>query len=404
MRIIEEIALSNFKSFKDTKIAFRDLNILVGANASGKSNLLSAFQFLNNIYLHDLKSAVQLHGGINNIKNLSTNDNIITISLSIYDGTEKKIQYQPFTRIFERIKYSISIFADDDFFEFLEEDFEISSHLKNNLGQREQEEILTVHKIADKITVSFDGDVSISPFDENIVHHDRRVTSTNTILHLYGDYLAPNLFDFPIYEFDASIKNNAVFAWEKTEINEDGMSLPVILEHIVKDEIQKKKLLRLLSYVLPFIKDVEIEKENQNGITTNEYTKWKVKEQYNSNLSLSSKLLSSGTILTTATIVALFFSKRKIQFFEEPERGVHPAIISALIQLFYEASENKQIFLTTHSPEIVRYCRGEDIILVIRDEQGHSSLEKPIEKDIIKTFLENDLTMESLFIDNLLEA
>ncbi|NJL77257.1 MAG: hypothetical protein HC892_21790 [Saprospiraceae bacterium] len=79
-------------------------------------------------------------------------------------------------------------------------------------------------------------------------------------------------------------------------------------------------------------------------------------------------------------------------------------LLAHFIQLFYEASKNKQIFLTTHSPEVVRYCKEEDIILVIRNEQGDSSLEKPIEKDIVKTFLENDLTMESLFIDNLLEA
>ncbi|NJL77255.1 MAG: hypothetical protein HC892_21780 [Saprospiraceae bacterium] len=68
------------------------------------------------------------------------------------------------------------------------------------------------------------------------------MTNTNTILHLYGDYLAPNLFDFPIYEFDPSIKNSGVFAWEKTEIDEDGISLPVILEHIVKEETQKKEI------------------------------------------------------------------------------------------------------------------------------------------------------------------
>ncbi|NJL77254.1 MAG: AAA family ATPase [Saprospiraceae bacterium] len=83
MRIIEEIALYNFKSFRDTKIAFSDLNVLVGANASGKSNLLSAFKFLNHIYLHDLKTAVQLHGGISHIKNLSANDNIVSISVNI---------------------------------------------------------------------------------------------------------------------------------------------------------------------------------------------------------------------------------------------------------------------------------------------------------------------------------
>ncbi|NJL77256.1 MAG: ATP-binding protein [Saprospiraceae bacterium] len=115
-----------------------------------------------------------------------------------------------------------------------------------------------------------------------------------------------------------------------------------------KKKLKKKKLLRLLSYVLPFVKDVEIEKENQNGIITNEYTKWKVREQYDNNVSLPSKLLSSGTVLTTATIVALFFSKRKIQFFEEPERGVHPAVISALYSAILR-SQQKQTNFFNHT-------------------------------------------------------
>ncbi|MEM2238555.1 MAG: AAA family ATPase [Candidatus Caldarchaeum sp.] len=44
---LRRIRLRNWKSFKDTVVELNDgLNVLVGPNASGKTNLLEAFKFL----------------------------------------------------------------------------------------------------------------------------------------------------------------------------------------------------------------------------------------------------------------------------------------------------------------------------------------------------------------------
>jgi predicted ATPase len=41
---ISHIKLSGFKSIKSAELDFNDLNILIGANGSGKSNLISLFK------------------------------------------------------------------------------------------------------------------------------------------------------------------------------------------------------------------------------------------------------------------------------------------------------------------------------------------------------------------------
>ena len=47
---MDSIKIHKFKSIEDAEIDLRPINILIGANGSGKSNFLSFFEFLNNLY------------------------------------------------------------------------------------------------------------------------------------------------------------------------------------------------------------------------------------------------------------------------------------------------------------------------------------------------------------------
>jgi predicted ATPase len=46
---IKRIRVTNFKSFKDLEVALGKFNVLIGANASGKSNFIRIFEFLRDI-------------------------------------------------------------------------------------------------------------------------------------------------------------------------------------------------------------------------------------------------------------------------------------------------------------------------------------------------------------------
>jgi AAA15 family ATPase/GTPase len=60
---IERLEIWNFKSFDHAVVDFGSLDVLIGANASGKSNLVQVFQFLSDIANKGLLNAVSLQGG-----------------------------------------------------------------------------------------------------------------------------------------------------------------------------------------------------------------------------------------------------------------------------------------------------------------------------------------------------
>ena len=69
--LIKKIRLKNFKNFKDVELELSDMNVLVGANASGKSNFLQALKFLKDIQEHGLENAISLQGGMEYLRNIN---------------------------------------------------------------------------------------------------------------------------------------------------------------------------------------------------------------------------------------------------------------------------------------------------------------------------------------------
>jgi len=67
---IKRIEIKNFKSFRHQKITLGQFNVLVGANASGKSNFLQIFKFISNIANHGLNNAISLQGGVEYLRNI----------------------------------------------------------------------------------------------------------------------------------------------------------------------------------------------------------------------------------------------------------------------------------------------------------------------------------------------
>ena len=57
MAILKKVVLSGFKSIKQMSLELRPLNVMIGANGAGKSNLVSFFKMLNEI----IGRRLQLH-------------------------------------------------------------------------------------------------------------------------------------------------------------------------------------------------------------------------------------------------------------------------------------------------------------------------------------------------------
>ena len=96
--IISRLILRNWKNFKELDVKLQDRVIIVGANASGKSNLLDVFRFLRDIAKAGggLQKAVTDRGGITKIRSLAArkNPNVeIEVHLSDFGSDEVLWKY-----------------------------------------------------------------------------------------------------------------------------------------------------------------------------------------------------------------------------------------------------------------------------------------------------------------------
>lgn len=84
------ITIEGFKSIRSIKdLYLRPVNLLIGANGSGKSNFLDAFVFLGETYAGNLGSYVAYYGGAEKQLHFgSKNTQRIYVSLKAYTGSE----------------------------------------------------------------------------------------------------------------------------------------------------------------------------------------------------------------------------------------------------------------------------------------------------------------------------
>ncbi|MEQ9353924.1 MAG: AAA family ATPase [Coleofasciculus chthonoplastes F2-STO-03] len=60
--MLQRIILNGFKSIKTMDLELRPLNVLIGANGAGKSNLVSFFKLLNEIMAGRLQQYIAMSG------------------------------------------------------------------------------------------------------------------------------------------------------------------------------------------------------------------------------------------------------------------------------------------------------------------------------------------------------
>ena len=68
---LTKLYIHNYKSFYDTTIELDKLNIVVGENNSGKSNLIDVLEFIDIAMSKDIERAIDDKGGYDKIKNYS---------------------------------------------------------------------------------------------------------------------------------------------------------------------------------------------------------------------------------------------------------------------------------------------------------------------------------------------
>lgn len=97
---------------------------------------------------------------------------------------------------------------------------------------------------------------------------------------------------------------------------------------------------------------------------------------------------SSGTLRVLALLVALRASpEANLIGIEEPENYVHPAALSALVDLLRDASERVQFLITTHSPLLLDILGQPEAVRVVRRDENGTSVAREPDPDGVRTAL-----------------
>ena len=421
---IKNLYIENFKSFGKVEIAFQAINLLIGANASGKTNLITLFEFLKNIQTFGIEEAISKMGGFSSLLNFNANSRGFTIRIELEDDeilyTEDISEGIQMLKKREKIFYEIDANQKDSHFQirekisFKEVFFEynpITEHQKglcevnygvtNKFGRFETfENQSVIEPLSNGITPVLAVDL---PFSAQMLATLNKEYKNRSILEYRGIFIPSNLFQFGIYDIQPHLSKLNNLNANIEVLNKDASNLTQVVNQILKKDVETvQQFIASVGGVLDFIEDIKVNRfENVLSL--------RVKEAYNKEFT-NSTLMSNGTASVIAMIVALYNQPFQISFFEEPEHAIHPALIELLVERLYAHIEytNKQIFVTTHSPDMLKafYEKGgvDNIFLVKRDSDSKyfTTIEALKHNEKITEFL-IELGIDELFIQELIK-
>ena len=400
---VESLHVENFKSIREVDVEFSDLNVFVGRNAAGKSNLFEVFQFLRDARGEGLDDAVQLQGGVEYLRNKHI---AAGRSLQIETSFESDSSYQPIEseeapeekRVDDR-EIVLRMSFEDSPYTVLSSSYRVEESIRSDRKKEEGNRIVRFPNIFEEESRLETGTGDITDIGEALSSPSKVVTESGIIYGInYSNIKAPN----PGKIFDVrprKIKNGDSLKG-RTDLQPDGSNLTLVIKKLLEDDDQKQKFLSLVSDVLPFVSDTKVEAMPDQSLFLEILEEFEPgQDQY-----IPAEMLSDGTLRVLALIYLLYFSDHEKIFIEEPGRNIHPSLIANLMLKMKDAAENtdKQIFLTTHNVEVLRHTPPEDVRLVSRDEDGFTQVERPAESERVQKFLENDLGMVDLYTENML--
>lgn len=333
---INNINIKGFKSIdsEGQNIPIGNINILLGANGVGKSNLISFFEMLKAITSGKFQNYVISNGGADNL---------------LHYGNKK-------TR---KISFKI------DFSE-------------NSLTRNYNSELL--FKVGNELFISQE---EIDFSDGAPIHGKSRISVNNAALES-GIFLKKvNEYNLPIksvnfldsfrpFQFSDTSKESkirsSVYIQDYKELHSDGGNLSAFL-YVMKNHIESEKYYqRIVKYVrmaMPQFHDFELSPSalNQKYIMLN----WHDKD---SDYLFGPHQISDGSLRFMALATLLLQPPKSLPsliLLDEPELGLHPSAISLLAGMVKTASQNCQVILATQSTTLINEFEAENIIIVERE-------------------------------------
>lgn len=329
--MIHRLRLQNFKSFRDATLELGPFSLLVGANASGKSNLRDAFRFLHGIgrgyTLTEIISEKRIEGekvwgGIRGgLRGLAFQDaETFVVEVSFSQPTDQPAQAPIDTHIHYRIEVAPG------------KNGTVPSIVAEQLWI-EHEEIFTHHSDRQPLLSS-----CLTTLDTTHPHY----ATIERFLHTNG--LSAMRFLDPEPE---AMRQPSFPGY--TSLSDRGENLSSVLHTITSDPQQKETFLEWLHEFTPIdASDVAFSSDQAGRLLLTLVE--------GSGQRTTAYSASDGTLRFLAILSALLSPQpSRFHFFEELEAGLHPTHLSLLLNLIEQQvrQTDMQVVATTHSPQLL---------------------------------------------------
>jgi len=421
---VDQLLVENFRSYRHIDVALRPFNVVLGQNASGKSSFIDVLRFLRDISRHGLDNAVSMQGGTGFLRNLcSEASEPLRIRVSLKDRYEMPLAPVREGRrtvhrslVGDHLTYDFSIHFNSrgDGYWVLDDSVEMPCQMSRSQRVKGKWEShpepgtegrilarVRRQRLQGKFMADSGADL-VNP-DELMAYPFFRLPSGAArplllelpYLPFLFSYGQGRLADVAVYDFDPKLPKRAVPVTGRRQLEEDGSNLAIVLDTILRDKEDHERFLNLVKFLLPFVVDMDVERVAGRSFLL------RLRETFVSKTDIPATFLSDGTITVLALIVGIAFEKRPIVVLEEPERNIHPGLMSKILWLIHEAVSDKQVVLTTHNPEVVRHVDVSDVLLTSRGPDGVSEMTRPSEGAEVRAFLDNEIGLSEVFVNDL---
>ncbi|MDX2138691.1 MAG: AAA family ATPase [Chloroflexota bacterium] len=349
---LKSMGVKGFKSIRELEFEVRDLNVLIGANGSGKSNFIQLFALLNAIIEQRLGAYSAQAGAENLLYFGSKQTSSIHLDLR-FDGQRLSLENG----------YSCTLVAnDEDKLTFQREYTFLHDRERYGAGRK-------------KLISSDAAETQLF------------VVSERTNVRNEADYIIEALRSWRVYHFHDTSSSAQVKKTGHIDDNEalraDASNLAAFLYRLRETQVPYyQRIVAAVQSVAPFFADFRLRPNPLNPDTIRLEWREKGSDSY-----FNANMLSDGTLryicLATLLLQPVYPS---VIVIDEPELGLHPYAIQRLMGLLRTAAASTQVIVSTQSVPLVNQCMPEDLVIVEREDA--QSIFRRLQPDALDTWLE----------------
>ncbi|MDA3816452.1 MAG: AAA family ATPase [Prolixibacteraceae bacterium] len=347
---MDYIEISGYKSIKSERIDLTPINLLIGANGSGKSNFISFFDLLNRLYNKNLNEYIALTGGENKILHKGQ---------KVTDTISFKVEFENGIN-----GYSATLKLGADGFIVTEEHLILNGDPGWDIGRSSREARIktTDNSRAPYVIKYLDG-------FRKYHFHDTSDKSPFTI---------PSHIENDIYYLYSNGANLAAFLYDIKE----------------EEKVVYNKIVKTIQSIAPYFSDFYFIPNNES------FVKLQWKDKYSDTV-YGVNDLSDGTIRFIAlTVLFMQPNLPDTIIIDEPELGLHPSAIAKLAGMIKSVSaKGCQVIIATQSTDLISHFSPDSIITV--DQIDGCSKFKRLNENKLQAWLE-DYTINDLWKRNII--